>query len=104
MGCSHLEVLPTHVHQTPISTVDGVTHVASFASLIDDLHISHNALGMGANIRVLLIRNSSSHSSLDVNGLELLCLAATLCFTRLCNQGNSLMCSDTKINLSKTVT
>ena len=31
--------------------------------VIDDLHISHNASGMGANIRVLLIRNSSSHSS-----------------------------------------
>ena len=58
---------------------------------IEDLHISHNASGMEANIRVLLIRNSSSHSSLDVNGLEFLCLAATLCFTRLHNQGNSLM-------------
>ena len=54
---------------------------------IDDLHISHNASGMGANIRVLLIRNSSSHSSLDVNGLELPCLAATLCVTRLSSQG-----------------
>ena len=54
---------------------------------IDDLHISHNASGMGANIQVLLIRNSSSHSSLDVNGLELPCLAATLCFTRLRSQG-----------------
>ena len=53
---------------------------------IDDLHISHNASGMGANIRVLLIRNPSSHSSLDVNGLELPCLAATMCFTRLRNQ------------------
>ena len=53
---------------------------------IDDLHISHNALGMGANIRVFLIRNSSSHSLLDVNGLELPCLAATMCFTRLRNQ------------------
>ena len=53
---------------------------------IDDLHISHNASGMEANIRVLLIHNSSSHSSLDVNDLEL-----TLCFTRLRNQGNSLM-------------
>ena len=52
---------------------------------IDDLHISHNASGMGANIRVLLIRNSSSHSSLDVNGLEFPCLAATMCFTRLRN-------------------
>ena len=52
---------------------------------IDDLHISHNASGMGANIRVFLIRNSSSHSSLDVNGLELPCLAATMCFTRLRN-------------------
>ena len=59
--------------------------------LIDDLHISHNASGMGANIRVLLIRNPSSHSSLDVNGLELPCLAATMCFTRLLNNGNSLM-------------
>ena len=58
---------------------------------IDNLHISRNALGMDANIRVFLIRNSSSHSSLDVNGLELLCLAATLCFTRLCYQGSSLM-------------
>ena len=56
-----------------------------FSATIDDLHISHNASGMGANIRVLLIRNSSSHSSLDVNGLELPCLAATLCFTRLRN-------------------
>ena len=46
---------------------------------IDDLHISHNASGMEANLRVLLIRNSSSHSSLVVNGLELPCLAATLC-------------------------
>ena len=58
---------------------------------IDDLHISHNASGMGANIRVLLIRNPGSHSSLDVNGLELPCLAATMCFTRLRNNGNSLM-------------
>ena len=48
---------------------------------IDDLHISHNASGMGANIRVFLIRNSS-HSSLDVNSLELPCLAATMCFAR----------------------
>ena len=46
---------------------------------IDDLHISHNASGMEANIRVHLICNSSSHSSLVVNGLELLCVAATLC-------------------------
>ena len=53
---------------------------------IDNLHKSHNASGMGANIWVLLIRNSSSHSSLDVNGLELPCLAATMCFTRLRNQ------------------
>ena len=53
---------------------------------IDDLHISHSASGMGANIPVLLIRNSSSHSSLDVNGLELPWIAAKLCFTRLCNQ------------------
>ena len=58
---------------------------------IDNLHISHNTSGMEANIRVLLVRNSSSHSSLDVNGLEFPCLAATLCFTRLRNQENSLM-------------
>ena len=56
-----------------------------YVDAIDNLHISHNASGMGANIRVLLIRNSSSHSSLDVNGLELPCLAATMCFTRLRN-------------------
>ena len=65
--------------------------VAIQGMVIGDSHISHNASGMEANIRVLLIRNSSSHSSLDVNGLELPCLASTLCFTRLCNQGNSLM-------------
>ena len=56
-----------------------------FNQPIDDLHISHNASGMGP-IRVILIRNSSSHSSLDVNGLELPCLAAKLGFTRLRNQ------------------
>ena len=33
-----------------------------YPQTIDDLHISHNASGMGANIRVLLIRSSSSHS------------------------------------------
>ena len=62
-------------------------------NVIDDLHISHNASGMEANIRVLLIRNSSSHSSLVVSGLELLCLAATLCLyrTRGNYQGYSLM-------------
>ena len=52
---------------------------------IDDLHISDNASGMEANIRVFLICNSSSHGSLDVNGLEL------PCFTRLRYQDNSLM-------------
>ena len=40
-------------------------------SIIDDLHIFHDALDMEANIHVLLIHNCSSHSSLDVNGLEL---------------------------------
>ena len=30
---------------------------------IDNLHISYNVSSMEANIRVLLIRNSSSHSS-----------------------------------------
>ena len=52
----------------------------SLGNWIDDLHISHNASGMEANMQVLLIRNSSSHSSWDVNGLELPCLAATLCY------------------------
>ena len=63
-----------------------ILHKWATQAAIDNLHISHNASGMGANIRVLLIRNSSSHSSLDVNGLELPCLAATMCFTRLRNQ------------------
>ena len=40
---------------------------------------SSNASGMEANIQVLLIRKFSSHSSSVVNGLELPCLAATLC-------------------------
>ena len=44
-----------------------------------------SCIGYGANIRVLLIPNSSSHSSLDVNSLEFPCLAATMCFTRLRN-------------------
>ena len=68
-----------------------VQRMKLFKNKIDDLHTSHNALGMEANIRVLLICNFSSHSSLDVNDLEFPCLAATLCFTRLCNQGSSLM-------------
>ena len=68
-----------------------LTGLKMMQDTIDDLHISHNASGMEANIRVLLIRNSSSHSSLDVNGLELPCITATLCFTRLRNQGSSLM-------------
>ena len=38
-------------------------------AIIDDLHISHNASGIKANIWVFLIPNSSSHSSLDINGL-----------------------------------
>ena len=59
--------------------------------VIDDLYISHDASGMEANIRVLSIRNSSSHSSLDVNGLELPYLAAAMCFTRLRNQAQSLL-------------
>ena len=64
-----------------LATLPNSWVVCSFWLLpIDDLHISHNGSGMGANIRVLLIRNSSSHSSLNVNGLELPCLAATLCF------------------------
>ena len=67
------------------------TDSASSKIHIDYLHISHNASGREANIQVLLIRNSSSHTSLDVKGLELPCLAATLCFTRLRNQGSSLM-------------
>ena len=60
---------------------------------IDNLRISNNASGMGANIWEFLICNSSSHRSLDVNSFELPCLVATLCFTRLHYQGSSLMCS-----------
>ena len=59
--------------------------------IIDDLHISHNASGMGANIRVLLIRNSSSHSSLDVNGFELPCLRQQCVLRDYVTHGNSLM-------------
>ena len=60
-------------------------------AVMDNLHISHNALGMGANIRVLLIRNSSSHSSLVVNGFELPCLAAQCVLRDYVTNGNSLM-------------
>ena len=42
---------------------------------IDDLHLPHN----WGQYTGTFIRNSSSHSSLVVNGLELMCLAATLC-------------------------
>ena len=71
--------------------------------MIDDLHISHNASGMEANIRVLLIRISSSHSSLNVNGLELPCLAATLCLRDYITKVIRSCAVDTKIKLSKTV-
>ena len=82
-----------------------VFKMLALVQAIDNLHISHNASGMGANIQVLLVRISSSHSSLDVNGLELPCLAATMCFTRLRNQMVIRSCAvDAKINLSKTVT
>ena len=69
---------------------------------IDDLHISHNASGMEANIWVLLIRKSSSHSSLVVNGMELPCLAATLYLyeTRVARVVRSCAV-DAKVNLSK---
>ena len=69
---------------------------------IDDLHISHNALGVGANIRVLLIRKSSSHSSLVINGKEFLCVAATLCLyeTRVVRVVRSCVV-DAKVNISK---
>ena len=43
------------------------------------MDISHNASGLEANIRVLLILNSSSHSPMIDNSLEPPCLAATLC-------------------------
>ena len=45
-------------HQSPVSTEkSGVKilypgNIFNLSSLIDDLHISHNALGMEANIRV----------------------------------------------------
>ena len=55
---------------------------------IDNLRISHNASGMEANVRVLLIRNSSSHSSLDENGLEFPCLAATIWSFRFARRTN----------------
>ena len=62
--------------------------------MIDDLHISHNALGIEANIQVLLIHNSSSHSSLVVTGLELQCLAGNIVFVQDYGyQGSLLMCS-----------
>ena len=71
---------------------------------IDNLHISHNASGKEADIRVVLIRNSSRHSSLDITGLELPCLAANMCFARLRYQGSSLKRSWCyKMNLSKNV-
>ena len=72
---------------------------------IDDLQISHNASGMEANIRVLLICNSSSHSPLVVKGMELPCLAATLCLymTRVARTVRSWRV-DAKVNLSKTLT
>ena len=72
---------------------------------IDDLHISHNASGMEANICVLLIRNANSHSSLVVNGLELPCLVATLCLYE--TMVAKVVCSyavDAKRNWSKTWT
>ena len=49
-----------------------------FNYAIDHFHISHKATWSEANIWVVLIGNSSSHSSLLVSGLELLCLAAIL--------------------------
>ena len=80
-------------------------HEYHHVGVIDDFHISHNALGMEANIRVLLIRNSSSHSSLVVNGLEFPCLAATLCLYK--TMVTKVVCSwavDAKINISQTWT
>ena len=78
---SHHKLLPS---QTILSQCTSIID----EGIMDNLRISHNASGMEANIRVFLIRNSSSHSSLDVNGLELPCLAATLCFTRLHYRGS----------------
>ena len=51
--------------QIDFATVKQVNFEASFFSRIDDLHISHNASGVGANVCVLLVHNSSSHISLD---------------------------------------
>ena len=57
---------------------------------------------MEANIRVVLIRNSSSHSSLVVNGLELL-LSDHIAFVR--DYGyQKVVCSfavDAKVTVSK---
>ena len=54
-------------------------------------------------INILVIRNSSSHSSLVVNSLELLCLGATLCLceTRVTWVVHSCAV-DAKVTLSKT--
>ena len=50
---------------------------------MDDLHIFHNASGVEAKIRVLLIRNISSHSLLVVSGLEHPCNYDNCVYTRL---------------------
>ena len=70
---------------------------------IDDMRISHNASGLEANIRVVLILNSSSHSSLIIYGLELPFLAATLCLYETRVTGVVRSCAvDAKVISSKT--
>ena len=46
------------------------------------MHLSHNASGMEANIQVLSIRSSSSHSSLVVNSLRAPVLSGNIMFVR----------------------
>ena len=53
-------------------------------------------------MRVLLICNSGSHNSLVVNGLELLCLVATLCLYETSVTRVIHSCAvDAEVNLSK---
>ena len=70
-----------------------------FTCPIDNLHIS----GMEANIRVLWIQNSSSHSALVVNSMELLWLAATMCLYKT-KVARVIRSVDAKVNLSKSWT
>ena len=49
-------------------------------SKIDDLHISHNASGMEANIRVFLICNSSSQQLIRCQRLGAIMLSGNIVF------------------------